>query len=98
MANPVSDISAHPPAPIIPITAILYQDTVTVETSDKQLCTGPRRTPGNAWAGQLSGCDHTWPFSVKRATQKPRVILTPNTQGMTSMRIETPEGSHLFGG
>lgn len=86
-----------PPA-VTPAAAVLYRDTVTVQTSDGALCTGPRNRPGNTWSGTLQGCPHTWPYRVIRNTPRPRLPLAPGTGGTSGVTLETPAGPQPFSG
>lgn len=86
------------PTAITPISAVLYQDTVTVQASDGTLCTGPRNQSGNQWSGQLGGCPHAWPYQVLRNTPRPRLPLAPGVTGSSGITINTSEGPIGFSG
>lgn len=86
------------PPEVTPTTAVLYRDTITVQTSDGALCTGPRNRSGNTWSGRLEGCPHTWPYQVIHNTPRPRLPLTPGTGGTSGVTLETPSGPAGFSG
>ncbi|WOI55794.1 hypothetical protein [Palleronia sp. LCG004] len=60
-----------------PRAVTLYRDTVTVEMRDGALCTGVRPAGQGPWRTTLRGCPHTWPVSVLRPTERPRLPLAP---------------------
>ena len=65
----------EPASPPAAKAATLYRDTLTVRVSDATLCGGPRQIASGPRAGTLVGCPHTWPFQVRRPTDRPRVPL-----------------------
>lgn len=76
------------PTAITPISAVLYQDTVTVQASDGTLCTGPRNQSGNQWSGQLGGCPHAWAYQVFRQSNRPRLVLHQGKVGSSKLRLQ----------
>lgn len=86
------------PPVVTPTAAVLYRDTVTVQTSDGALCTGPRNRPGNTWSGTLGGCPHAWPYQVIRNTTRPRLPLAAGSDGTSGVTLETPMGPQEFSG
>lgn len=70
---------------------ILYQDTVTVEMSDRSLCTGPRSQNGPAWQGRLSGCRHLWPYELRQPPGRfVRLPLAKGAGGAGEVRLSPP--------
>jgi hypothetical protein len=82
-----------------PTRVVLYEDTVTVETTDRFLCTGPRDGRPRDWSGTLQGCAHPWPY---RATlpgyRVARLPLAQGEGGAGRVEIATPSGTLVFSG
>lgn len=94
-----ADLTPAPDAAAKPARVILYEDTVTVETTDRALCVGPRDGRGRAWSGTLQGCPHPWPY---RATLPPyrvaRLPLLSGAGGAGAVEIVRPDGTEIFSG
>lgn len=78
-----------------PRVVTLYRDTVTVQMSDRTLCTAPRTARSGPWQTSLIGCPHTWPVAVLRPTARPRLPLVPGA-GDPWVTI-TPPGDGALG-
>jgi hypothetical protein len=94
-----SGVTPTPRADARPTRVVLYENTVTVETSDRRLCTGPRDGRGRDWSGSLQGCPHAWPY---RATLPPgriaRLPLAAGDGGPGRVELATPSGALVYSG
>ena len=82
-----------------PQTAILYEQTLTVQMSDRTLCVGPRnRAPGRGWSGTLQGCPHLWPYTATLPPQRAsRIPLIRDGVGAAQVTVTAPDGTvHRF--
>lgn len=82
-----------PKSGVAPERVVLYEDTVTVEMSDRSFCTGPRGRQGRDWSGRLQGCPAPWPFrAVLPAARVARLPLAPGEGGAGRVELTLPDG------
>ncbi|MCR8722956.1 hypothetical protein [Frigidibacter sp. ROC022] len=81
------------PRQVEPTRTVLYEQTVTVEMSDRSFCTGPRGSQGRSWQGRLQGCPHLWPFQASLPPGRvTRLVLHPGTDGAAQVVLTGPDG------
>lgn len=82
-----------PKSVIAPERVVLYEETVTVEMSDRSFCTGPRGRQGRDWSGLLQGCPAPWPFrAVLPGGRVARLPLDPGEGGAGRVELTRPDG------